>query len=88
MTVEANAPGKARAAMAGKFEELWERMSPERRAAARARTVEMLAEMPLSVLRHARGLTQEEMAQILATAQARVSKQERRDVRADGLADA
>jgi DNA-binding transcriptional regulator YiaG len=74
--------------MARNFKELQAQIPPERLAAARARTVEMLAEMPLSVLRHARGLTQEEMAQILATAQARVSKQERRDVRADGLADA
>jgi DNA-binding transcriptional regulator YiaG len=74
--------------MARNFEELQAQIPPERLAAARARTLEMLSEMPLSVLRHARGLTQSEMAQILGTAQARVAKQERRDARADGLADA
>lgn len=72
--------------MAKKFNELRARMSPESRARAAKLTAEMLAEMPLHVLRHARGLTQEELAAILGTTQASVSRLERRgDVHVSSL---
>ena len=72
--------------MAKKFDDLRARMAPESRALAEARTAEMLAAMPLSVLRQARGMTQEEMARALGTTQASVSKLERRgDVHVSSL---
>ncbi len=65
--------------MARKFEELRAAMTPEARAEAAEMAAQMLAEMPLSVLRTARGLTQQEIAHILGTTQASVSRMERRE---------
>ncbi|HEV2149267.1 MAG TPA: XRE family transcriptional regulator [Longimicrobiaceae bacterium] len=64
--------------MARKFDELRQKMPPERRARIDARTGEMLAEMPLQELRHARRMTQETLADALGLKQAGVSKLERR----------
>ncbi|MFZ2223859.1 MAG: XRE family transcriptional regulator [Candidatus Deferrimicrobium sp.] len=60
------------------YRELREKMSPEARARAAAKTKEMLAEMPLNELRHARSLSQERLAEILRVNQASISKLERR----------
>jgi DNA-binding transcriptional regulator YiaG len=51
--------------MAKKFSELRARMSPESRARAESKAKEMLAEMPLNELRHARGLSQKMLAEAL-----------------------
>ena len=64
--------------MAKKFSELRSKMTPERQTAARARTKQMLAEMPLAELRAARQQTQAQLATILEVNQAAVSKLERR----------
>jgi hypothetical protein len=64
--------------MARKFQDLRERMSPERQGRAHERASAMLAEMPLQELRHARKLTQEALATSLRSSQALVSKLERR----------
>ena len=53
-------------------------MSPERIAAANARTAQMAKEMPLAELRHARKLSQKTLADALGTGQAAVSRLERR----------
>ena len=60
------------------FEELRAKMSPERRARNEAKTREMLAELPLTELRAARELTQQNLAEVLGVNQAAVSKLERR----------
>ena len=49
--------------MAKKFSDLRARMSPESRARAESKATEMLAEMPLNELRHARGLSQKMLAE-------------------------
>ena len=64
--------------MARKYEELRAAMPPEARAEAAEMAARMLAQMPLPVLRMARGLTQQEIARILGTTQASVSRLERR----------
>lgn len=64
--------------MARKFQNLRDKMSPERRKKIHARTKEMLAEMPIHALRRARQLSQEEIAEILDIKQGSVSKLERR----------
>jgi DNA-binding transcriptional regulator YiaG len=61
-----------------KWSELRERMAPAHREAAAARTAQMVAEMPLDELRHARHLSQAALAATLGTGQAAVSKLERR----------
>jgi ribosome-binding protein aMBF1 (putative translation factor) len=64
--------------MARKFAELRARMSPAAQARAKARTEEMLKEMPLFELRRARGLSQEALAKVLHVKQGSISKLERR----------
>lgn len=64
--------------MAKKFAELRAKMSPAARARSKAIYHEMLAQMPLSELRHARGLSQKALAEVLHVNQASVSKMERR----------
>ncbi len=64
--------------MAKSFKKLSNRMSPEARKKAEAKTNQMLAEMPLQELRKARSLSQEQMAKLLKIKQASVSKLERR----------
>jgi ribosome-binding protein aMBF1 (putative translation factor) len=64
--------------MAKKFSELRARMSPESRARAEGKAKEMLAEMPLNELRHARGLSQKMLAEALNVQQPSIAKLERR----------
>jgi len=64
--------------MARKFSELRARMSPESRARAETKAKEMIAEMPLNELRHARGLSQEMLAEALHVQQPSIAKLERR----------
>lgn len=64
--------------MAKKFQNLRDKMSPERRKKIDAMTKEMLAEMPMHELRRARRLSQEQLAEILNVKQGSVSKLERR----------
>lgn len=65
--------------MAKKYSELRAAMPPEDRARAAELAAQMLAELPLPLLRMARGLTQQEIATILGSTQASVSRLERRD---------
>ena len=60
------------------FGELRAKMSPASRARAGKRASEMLSEMPLCEVRHARKMTQKQLAEILRINQASVSKLERR----------
>ena len=64
--------------MAKSFKNLRKNMSPDRRAKITTRTQELLANLPLQEIRHARMLSQEEVAQKLHVKQAAVSKMERR----------
>lgn len=64
--------------MAKKFRDLAGAMPPERQEAARRRTAEMLAEMPLHELRRARRLSQEHLAAQMRQSQSAVSRLERR----------
>jgi len=64
--------------MAKKFQNLRDRMSPERRKKIDAMTKKMLAEMPMHELRRARQLSQQQLAEILDIKQGSVSKLERR----------
>lgn len=64
--------------MAKKFTVLRERMSPESQAAAIAQAESMMAEMPLSELRRARGLSQKVLAGNLNIQQPAVAKIEQR----------
>ena len=60
------------------YGELRAKMSPASRARAEKRAKEILAEMPLCELRHAREMSQKHLAEILRINQASVSKLERR----------
>lgn len=60
------------------FDQLRQRMTPERRARNAAATNEMLAEMALHELRQARERSQEELARALKVGQPAVAKLERR----------
>lgn len=60
------------------FKHLKQKMSPQARSVAKAKTLKMLAEMPLQELRQAKHLSQEHLAEILVTKQANVSRLERR----------
>ncbi len=60
--------------MAKKWEDLVGKMSPERQAKVRAKTKELLAEMPLHRLRQAMKLSQEQLAEQLDIPQSSVSK--------------
>ena len=64
--------------MARKFAELRAGMSPESQAGSEARRHAMLAEMALSELRKARGLSQKELAATLHVQQPSIAKIERR----------
>lgn len=64
--------------MARNFNELRKKMSPESRQRSEALAQAMLAEMPLHELRHARKLSQAELAQVLHVQQGAISKLERR----------
>ena len=64
--------------MARKFSELRAKMSPAAQKRARARTDQLLVEMPLQELRAARAQTQEQLAKVLEVNQAAVSKLEHR----------
>lgn len=60
------------------FQQLKQKMSPKAQKAAKEKTLQMLAEMPLQELRQAKNLSQERLAEILETKQANVSRLERR----------
>ena len=64
--------------MTRKFQELRDRMSPERRARVEARVKQAIAEMPLQELRRAREFTQATLAETMGIAQGDVSKIEKR----------
>ena len=63
--------------MARKFSELRAKMSAESQIRAQARANEMLRDMPLAEVRHARELTQQQLARSLKVNQAWISKVER-----------
>lgn len=64
--------------MAKKFAELRDKMSPQARARVDARAKKMIAEMALSELRRARGLSQEALAVVLHVKQPSIAKLEQR----------
>jgi predicted XRE-type DNA-binding protein len=64
--------------MAKKFSELRARMSPEAQARSDAKTRQMVAEMALSELRRARGLSQQALAAVLHVKQPSIAKLEQR----------
>jgi transcriptional regulator with XRE-family HTH domain len=64
--------------MAKKFKELRDKMSPEARGRAHAKTRIMLAEMALDELREARKLTQEQLAERFHVGQPAIAKIEKR----------
>ena len=64
--------------MAKKFSELRARMSPESRSRAASRAQTLLAEMPLTELRQARGLSQKVLADVLHVQQPAIAKLEKR----------
>jgi len=64
--------------MARKFQELLDKMPPERRARIKAMSDQFLREMPLEELRAARELTQTSLAKILGVGQSEISKIENR----------
>lgn len=64
--------------MARPFRELIEKMSPEIRAEVDERVKVLLKELPLTELRHARQLSQVQLADVLHVKQASISKLERR----------
>ena len=65
--------------MARNFKELEARMRPEVRARAKARAKEMIAQMLLSEIRQAVGLTQEQLAATLGIKQPSLSRLESQD---------
>ena len=60
------------------FRQLRGKMSPEAQKKAAKKTASMIASMPLQELRQARQLSQEQLAKVLNTKQANVSRLERR----------
>ncbi len=64
--------------MAKSFKQLREKMSPEAQARSKAKTKQLLAELPLQELRHALELTQQQLATQLDMNQATLSKMEKR----------
>jgi len=64
--------------MSKPYHTLREKMNPVARKAAAEKTKAMLAAMPLQELRHARHLSQEQLAKTLSVKQAAVSKLEKR----------
>jgi plasmid maintenance system antidote protein VapI len=65
--------------MARNFRELEAKMGPERVAHAKARAKAMMAEMLLSEIRQAEGLTQEQVAEVLGVKQPTLSRMESQD---------
>jgi DNA-binding Xre family transcriptional regulator len=65
--------------MARKFNELREKMSPERRAKSTLMAQEMMAEMLLGEIRKQTGLTQVDLAERLGITQPTLSKLESQD---------
>ena len=65
--------------MAKSFNELRERMSPERQKKVNARTQAILLQMALQELRQSLNITQAEVAQELDVNQAAISKMERQE---------
>ena len=64
--------------MARKFSELEEKMSPESRQWVKQEVAKVLATMPLSELRNARGLSQKMLAEALHIQQPAIAKLEKR----------
>lgn len=64
--------------MVKKFSELRAKMSPDARAESKARANQMLVEMALAEMRRARGLSQEELANLLNVKQPSIAKLEQR----------
>lgn len=64
--------------MAKRYSELRAKMAPEARARAEEQTRQLMKEMPLQELRHARKMSQEQMAKTLHTNQSNVSRIEKR----------
>lgn len=64
--------------MAKRFSDLRDRMPPKARARAKTRAKEMLTELPLHELRQARGLSQQQLAELLHVQQPAIAKLERR----------
>ena len=64
--------------MAKKFAELRAQMTPQAQESAMASARAMLAEMPLNELRHARGLSQKMLAEVLRVQQPSIAKMEKR----------
>lgn len=64
--------------MAHPFSELRAKMSPEARERSHQKAMELLSQLPLTELRHARQLSQEQLAGVLHVKQASISKLERR----------
>lgn len=64
--------------MVRKFQELLDKMPPERRGRIKAMSDQLLREMPLEELRAARELTQASLAKILGVGQSEISKIENR----------
>ena len=65
--------------MARNFKELEAKMRPQTRARAKARAQEIIAEMLLSQIRQAAGMTQEELASSLGIKQPTLSRIESQD---------
>lgn len=64
--------------MARKFAELREGMSPRSRARSDAKARKMLSALPLHELRRARGLSQQQLAELLKVQQPSIAKLEKR----------
>ncbi len=64
--------------MARPFRELLEKLSPESRLEVDEKVKTLLSELPLTELRHARHLSQVQLADVLHVKQASISKLERR----------
>ena len=64
--------------MTKKFNKLWDKMSPERKAKIDGKVKETLAVMPLQELRNARGLSQKMLAETLHIQQPAIAKMEKR----------
>lgn len=64
--------------MSKSFNNLRKKLSPSARAAAEKKTQQLLKEMPLHELRKAYEMSQEQLADLLSTKQANVSRLERR----------
>lgn len=65
--------------MAKKWSDLRQQMNPEQQARAAAKAEAMLVQLQLAELRQARSKTQVEVAEVMETQQAAISKLERRE---------